>query len=164
MRRSADRHLELLHDLEQGGLDLGRRAVDLVREQEVGEHGAELGPQLAAVGLPDARADEVGRHEVGRELDAAVGAAEHAGERAHGERLREAGHALEQHVAAGEQGDEDLLEHVVLADDDPLALPQGLLEAAAGLGRGIGVGIGRGDERAEAFHGGQHGPPAVTSP
>ena len=35
----------------------------------------------------------------------------------HRERLREAGHALEQHVAAGEQADEQALDHVVLADD-----------------------------------------------
>ena len=39
------------------------------------------------------------------------------GERLHRERLREAGHALEQHVAAGEQPDEQPLDHVVLADD-----------------------------------------------
>ena len=38
----ADRDLVLLHDLEERGLDLGRRPVDLVGEQEVGEDGAGL--------------------------------------------------------------------------------------------------------------------------
>ena len=33
-----DRHLALLHRLEQGGLRLRRRAVDLVGEEQVGEH------------------------------------------------------------------------------------------------------------------------------
>ena len=39
-------------------------------------------------------------------------------ERAHGERLGEPRHAFEQHVTAGEQADQDALDHVRLADDD----------------------------------------------
>jgi hypothetical protein len=70
-RLAADRHLVLLHDLEQRGLDLGRRAVDLVGEQEVAEDRAELDVEAPGVRTVDARADEVGGHEVGRELDAA---------------------------------------------------------------------------------------------
>ena len=66
----ADRDLVLLHDLEQRGLDLGRRAVDLVGEEEVGEHRALLDIERAEVRPVDARADEVGRHEVRGELDA----------------------------------------------------------------------------------------------
>src|SRR4051812_236628 len=57
----------------------------------------------------------------GVKLDAAERAAEHRRERANGQRLGEAGDALEQHVAAGEQRDEQALEHRVLADDDALA-------------------------------------------
>ncbi len=79
----------------------------------------------------DARADEVGGHEVGRELDAPEAAAEHGGERLDGERLGQPGHALEQHVAAGEQRDEQALEHRVLADDHALELVERLLEARA---------------------------------
>ena len=75
-------------------------------------------------------------------------AAEHVGERAHGQRLGQAGHALEQHVAAGEQRDEQPLEHRVLADDDALDLVEDLLERLARLGRlgsssGGGGGTGR---------------------
>jgi hypothetical protein len=44
------------------------------------------------------------------------------GERPHRERLRQAGHALEQHVAIGEQADEQPLQHGALADDDPAEL------------------------------------------
>ena len=38
-------------------------------------------------------------------------------QRAHRERLGEAGHALEQHVPAGEEGDQQPVDHGVLADD-----------------------------------------------
>ena len=60
----ADRDLALLHHLEQRRLHLRGRAVDLVREQEVAEHGAELGVEPARVRAVDPRADQVGRHEV----------------------------------------------------------------------------------------------------
>ena len=65
--------------------------------------GPELGVERAGVGPVDPRADEIGRHEVGRELDAAERSAENAGGRLDGERLGEAGNALDQEVAAGEQ-------------------------------------------------------------
>ena len=58
---AADRDLALLHDLEQRGLDLGRRAVDLVGEQEVAEHRAELGVEGAGRRAVDPGPDEVAR-------------------------------------------------------------------------------------------------------
>ena len=48
------------------------------------------------------------------------------------------GHALEQHVAAGEQRDEHPLDHPVLADDDPLDLEQRPLEPCASTDGGTG--------------------------
>ena len=77
------------------------------------------------------RADEVGRHEVGRELDALEAAAEDVGDGLDGQRLREAGHALDQEVPAGEQADEDALEHLVLPGDHALDLEDGALEQLA---------------------------------
>ncbi len=130
-----DRDLALLHHLEERGLHLRGRAVDLVGEQEVAEDGAELGLERALVGPVDARADEVGRHEVGRELDARERAAEHAGRRLDRQRLREAGHALDQEVPLREQADEHPLEHLVLAGDDAPDLEERLLEPLAYLGR-----------------------------
>ena len=49
-------------------------------------------------------------------------------ERFHRHRLCEAGHALDEEVAAREQGDDHALEERVLADDDALDLVQNLLE------------------------------------
>ena len=66
----ADRDLSLLHHFEQGRLHLGRRTVDLVREDDVGEHGARLDVERFARRPVDPRAHDVGRDQVGRELDA----------------------------------------------------------------------------------------------
>ena len=113
---------------------LAGRAVDLVGEQEVDEHRAELDVELLA-GLPvDPGADDVGGHQVGGELDAGERAADDPGQRLHGEGLGHAGHALEQAVAAGQQRDEHPLDHPVLADDDPLDLEQGPLQHGRVLG------------------------------
>ena len=143
----ADRDLALLHHLEQRRLDLGRGAVDLVGEQEVREDGALLDVERALVGAVDARPDEVGRHQVRRELDALERAAEDVGEGLDGQRLGQAGHAFEEKVAAGQQADEDPLEHRVLADDDSPDLEHDRFGGGARVGRvgeGAQVGAGRG--------------------
>ena len=54
-------------------------------------------------------------------------------ERLHGQRLRQPRHALEQHVAACQQRDDEALEHPVLADDHALDLVEGLVEGGARL-------------------------------
>ncbi len=123
----------LLHRLEQRGLRLGRRAVDLVGEQDLREDGPAHEPERAhAVRLvEDLGAGDVGRHQVGRELDALEAQVEDAGERLDEQRLGQPGHAGEQAVAAGEERDEHLIDDLVLADDD---LPQ-LLEDLLAPGR-----------------------------
>ena len=124
VRLAADRDLPLLHHLEQRALDLGRRPVDLVGEQQVREHRAQRRPELAGLLVVDARADEVGRDEVGRELDALELAADRVGDGLDRHRLGEARHALDEDVAADQQRDDEPLQEVVLADDDLLHLVQ----------------------------------------
>ena len=63
-------------------------------------------------------ADDVGRHQVGGELHALGGEAEHGAERFHQPGLAQAGHADQQRVAAGQQRDQRLIDHLVLAEDD----------------------------------------------
>ena len=72
----------------------------------------------------------------GRELDARERPAEHARRGLDRQRLREAGHALDQEVALREQADEHALEHRVLAGDHAADLEQRLLEPLLGLGGG----------------------------
>ncbi len=121
-RLPSDRDLALLHHLEQGALDLGGRAVDLVGEQEVGEDGAERRPELAGLLVVDPRPDEVGGNEVGRELDPLELATDRLGQCLDGHRLGQARDALDQDVPAREQRDDQALQEVVLADDDLLDL------------------------------------------
>ena len=133
MRLAADRHLPLLHHLEQRGLHLRGCAVDLVGEQEVAQHRAELGIERAGVRAIDARADEIGGHEVGGELHPAEGPAEHLRGGLDRQRLGEPGDALQQQVAAGEQADEHPLQHGVLTCDNALDLEQRALEHIASM-------------------------------
>ena len=135
IRGVSDRHLALLHHLEQRALHLRGRAVDLVREEEVAEHRAELRLERARVGPVDPRADEVGRHEVGRELDARERPAQHGGRRLDRERLRQAGHALDQEMPLCEQAHEHALEHRVLPRDHPADLEERLLQPLLRHGR-----------------------------
>ena len=111
-----------LHRLEQRGLRFRRRAVDFIREQHLREDGAFLENELSLSGrgvfLDDVGAGDVRGHEVGRELDAAEAHVQRLRERADHRGLREAGHAFEQAVAAREDGDEELLDHVLLPDDE----------------------------------------------
>ena len=131
----ADRHLPLLHHLEQRGLDLRRRAVDLVREEEVAEDGPELRVEAAFALTVDPRPDEIRRDEVRRELDAGERAPEHGRGRLDRQRLGEAGDSLEQQVPLGKQADDDALEHHVLTGDHPPDLEQRLLETLLCLRR-----------------------------
>ncbi len=68
--------------------------------------------------VEDVGAGDVGGHEVRRELDAVELRAEDVGQRADEQGFRHAGHAFDEGVLAGEDGDERLVHHVLLADDD----------------------------------------------
>ena len=70
-------------------------------------------------------------HQVGRELDPLEAHVENPGQRADHQRLGQAGHAFQQAMPAGEDGGEDLLDDLVLADDHLLQL---LLHQLAMLG------------------------------
>ena len=56
-----DGDLALLHRLEQRGLRLGRRPVDLVGEDDVGEHAAGAELELVGARFHTETPDDVGR-------------------------------------------------------------------------------------------------------
>src|SRR5437016_13384906 len=64
--RSVERHLLLLHRLEQGGLRARRHAVDFVHQQQIGEDGAAVQRKGARRQVEDIRAQDVRRHQVRR--------------------------------------------------------------------------------------------------
>ncbi len=86
---------------------------------------AKTGPGLetqhlmsAIVGFHDHAADDVGGHQIGGELDARIAQAERARESPQQGGLAKTGHALQQHVTAGEQADEHAVDDTLLPDDD----------------------------------------------
>ena len=112
-----------------------------MREQRPFEE-AELARAGRAVLLDDVGAGDVGRHQVGRELDAAERQVQRAGQRADQQRLGQTRHAFQQAVAAAEQGDQQFLDHVVLADDHLRKLVEDLLAGVAQLANGRRIGDG----------------------
>ena len=74
----AEGDLAFLHRLEQGGLHLGRRAVDFVGEDQVVENRAEFRFELRCLRVIDHGADEVRGQQVRRELEAGEGGVERA--------------------------------------------------------------------------------------
>ena len=129
--RAGRRDVVLLHRFEQRGLRLRRRPVDLVGEDDVREDRPldELQPPVPLLFLEDLGAGDVGRHQVGRELNALEVEIEDVGERLDQQRLRQARHAGDQAVSAREQRDQHFFDDFVLADDDLAQLRENLLAA-----------------------------------
>ena len=121
MRLAGRGHGVLLHGLQQRGLRLRRRAVDLVGQHHVREdrpaHEGEAAPTRGVILLQQLGAGDVARHQVGRELHAREAELERFRHGVHEQRLRQPGHADQQRVPAGEHGGEQVVHDGVLADD-----------------------------------------------
>ena len=110
----------LLHGFEHGGLRFGGGAIDFVGENQVGKNGAvlELEFAFAAGGFhDDVGAEDVGRHEIGSELNAVEAHVESFAESADEECFAEAGDAFEEDVTSAENGDEGAFDDGVVPDD-----------------------------------------------
>ena len=114
----ADGHAPLLHRFEQGALDLGRGAVDFVGQQQVREDRPAMDAELARALIEDFRADDVRGQQVNGELHAGELEVNGLGDGVDEERLGEAGHALKEQVAAGEECNQQPLDHHVLPHDN----------------------------------------------
>ena len=120
VRRAVDGHLMLVHRLEQGGLRLWRRAVDLVGEDHLAHDRPR--PELERVRplIEDRDAGDVRWEQVRRELDPPERAPERSGERLRQHGLAGPWDVLDEDVAAAEKRYEGELDLVVLTEDDPL--------------------------------------------
>ena len=100
---------------------------------------AKIGPRMKRITrLPVARSssitsapEDVGRHQIGRELDAVEPQVDRLGQLLDQQRLGETGHAAQQAVPAGEKRDQDFADDPLLPDDGLGQLP---LEPAGHLG------------------------------
>jgi hypothetical protein len=110
------RHLALGHRLEQGGLRLGHRPVDLVDEDDVGEDrpGTEL--EVPELLVPDRQAGDIRGLKVGRALNARrLGILDRQCDCARQHRLRRSRHVLEEDMALAGEGGEHELDLLTLA-------------------------------------------------
>ena len=121
MRHAVDRHLLLRHRLEQRGLRLRSRAVDLVDEDDVREDRPRAELEVPRLLVEDGEPGHVGRLQVRRALDALRHGALDAPRDRPGEHgLRGAGHVLEQDVPVARERGQDELDLVALPVDDRL--------------------------------------------
>ena len=129
VRRAIDGDLPFLHGLQQGRLCLGRGAVYLVAQQQVGlgEHAGHVLEGLCGA-VVERKAVDVGGQHVWRELHAAVLQPQHLAKRGGQCGLTHTGHVVEQDVPAGQHRHEHLADHIVLAYYDPADLPQYVIE------------------------------------
>ncbi len=120
----------LLHRLQKGRLRAGGGAVDLVRHEKLAEDRAfeeAEGPAAVGGGLQHLGAQDIGRHQVGGELDAVGIQAHDRAQRVDKPRLAEARQADQKRMATAEHGGKDKVHHLLLAD-----------EAAVDAGLGLG--------------------------
>ena len=108
MARSIDGHIELLHALEQPRLGLGRCAVDLVDEDQVGEYRPRPKLEAAVALVEDVGPDQVRGQHVRGALDASELRLDARCQGARERRLADPGIVLDQDMPAREQGDQQI--------------------------------------------------------
>ncbi len=116
----------LLHRFEQGGLRLRAGAVDLVGQEDIGEHRAGLEGHFPAAGrlAEDVGAEDVAGHQVRRELDAAELEGEDLAEGLDHRRLADAGESLQEDMAAAQHAHQDHPVQGPAAKQDLVHLPE----------------------------------------
>jgi hypothetical protein len=146
-----------LHRLQQCGLRLRRRPVDLVGEQKLGENRTaakfKLVPSVVA-GTHDRGTDDVRRHKVGRELNSPEIEIERAGQCFDQLGFAQSRDSFEQHVAPGDDGHQHTLHDSLLPDDhssDAFAKALEIITKTLGFGLEFG-GIAHGGLGISAFH------------
>ena len=113
------RHRVLAHGLEQRRLGARRRAVDLIRENDIGEKGSLNELKGSGILTIDRDPDDIRRQGVGCELDAVEIELERPRERLGQGRLPDSRNVFEQHVTAGQKRRDERIDDLRLAADHP---------------------------------------------
>ena len=130
--------LAFRHGLQQGGLHLGRGAVDLVCQDQVVKQRAALKVKRPVLGPEHIGAGEVGWQQVRGKLDAVEVALYALAEYTDGPGLGKTRRALHQQVAVGQQRDQQAIHQLFLAQDTLGYLVLQVAERLLG-GRGLGL-------------------------
>ena len=110
--------LPVIHGFEQSGLRLGRRAVDLVGKQDIGEDRATLEFELLLDGGVDGNAKDIGGKHVAGELDSLKAAIQGTREGLAQRGFANSRDAFDEQVSAREDGDQGEPDNVVFAAYD----------------------------------------------
>jgi Dolichyl-phosphate-mannose-protein mannosyltransferase len=152
MRHAIGGHLLFGHRFEQRTLRFRRRAVDLVGEHELCEQRSGMEFEFAALALVHADPDNVGRQQIGRELDALERKIERRGKGVRQRSLADAGQIFDQKMAACKDARERKEHPFVLSEHDLVDLllrtrqrggEAGIERQGFGNGREAGLGHDR---------------------
>ena len=135
MDLAVERHLPLLHGLEQRALRLGRGAVDLIGEHELREDRAALEAELAGLALEDGHAEHVRGQQIAGELHPLERQAQRAGEGVGERGLADARDVLDQQVPARQQAGEAQADLLLLAENDAVDLREDCVDVSGALRR-----------------------------
>ncbi len=107
----------LLHGFQQCALNFGRRAVDFIRQNDVGEDRPLTGGKLPGFGIEDHRADQVGRQKIRRKLNTRKLGVDGSGQRLDNQGLGESWNAFHQDMTVAEHGNKQAVDNIFLADN-----------------------------------------------
>ena len=113
-----DGDLPLLHGFQQRRLRFRPGPVDLIDQQQIGEHRPGLKLESRLAGIEDMQAGDVGRHQIRSALDAPEVPAQHLGEGLAQQGLAHSGRAFQQDVAAPDQRDAQLANQIADAEQN----------------------------------------------
>ena len=116
--------LALLHGFEQCALGLGRGAVDLVGQDQLGEDGTGMEVEAFRCAVVDRHPDDVCGQQVAGELDALVVQVEEGGQEMGEGGLAHARQVLDEQVSAAQQAGHGQAQDPGLAEDDVAGLPE----------------------------------------
>ena len=119
-----DAHLTLGHRLQQGALHLGAGAVDLVRQQHLGEDGAGVKAKCLLLGVEDLQPQQVGGEQIGGELHPPACQPQHLRQRVGQGGFAHAGQILDQQMTARQQRHQRDFQLQRLAQNDSLQCRQ----------------------------------------
>ncbi len=140
---AVDGDLTLLHRLQERGLGLGRSAVDLVADHDLGEDRARFELEVAALLIEDGHTGDVRGQQIRCELDAPHRAVDRPGQRLGQHGLAHPGHVLDQQMALREQHGQREAYDLGLALDHTLHRPAHPLHCGGQICEARSIVIGR---------------------
>jgi hypothetical protein len=135
------RDLSFFHCFEQRALSLGRGAIDLVGQDQLGKDGSWMEVKAAAVAVEDRDAENVCRQHVAGELNALKIQAQHPGQYMGQGGLADARQVFDEQVPARQQAGERETDGAFLAKDDAVDVGKDGIKFRGSHGVGIFSGL-----------------------